>query len=71
MGLGLFIAKTLLERSGAQLRFANSRRHGHASWKGQATGGAVVDVTWDRGALGVADEQVTAPLGENQRFTIE
>lgn len=71
MGLGLFIAKTLLERSGAQLRFTNSRRHGHASWTGQATGGAVVDVTWDRGALGVSDEQVTAPLGENQRFAIE
>ncbi len=71
MGLGLFIAKTLLERSGAQLRFSNSRRHGHASWTGQATGGAVVDVSWERGALGVADDQATAPLGENQRFAIE
>ena len=71
MGLGLFIAKTLLERSGAQLRFSNSRRQGHASWTGQATGGAVVDVSWDRSTLGVSEDQVTAPLGENQRFAIE
>ena len=71
MGLGLFIAKTLLERSGAQLTFRNSRRHGHASWKGQATGGAVVDVSWTREALGATEDLNTGPLGENQRFAIE
>jgi two-component system sensor histidine kinase RegB len=71
MGLGLFIAKTLLERSGAQLRFANSRRHGHASWTGQATGGAVVEVTWERRTLGVSSDEATAPLGENQRFAVQ
>ncbi len=37
MGLGLFIAKTLLERSGATLRFQNGE-----------DGGAQVDMTWDR-----------------------
>ena len=56
MGLGLFIAKTLLERSGASLKFANSRDGG----PGQ--GGAVIDVTWAR-----SDHPDRAPLGENQR----
>jgi two-component system sensor histidine kinase RegB len=68
MGLGLFIAKTLLERSGARLVFANSRRHGHASWTGQATGGAIVDVIWPRETLEADDEPDNAALGENQRF---
>ena len=71
MGLGLFIAKTLLERSGARLSFANSRRHGHASWSGQATGGAVVNVVWQRPDLDVAPDTINAPLGENQRFAIQ
>jgi two-component system, sensor histidine kinase RegB len=65
MGLGLFIAKTLLERAGAQLTFANSRRHGHASWTGQATGGAIVDVVWPREKL-ASDSKGNAPaLGQN------
>jgi two-component system sensor histidine kinase RegB len=65
MGLGLFIAKTLLERAGAQLTFANSRRHGHASWTGQATGGAIVDVVWPREKL-ASDPKGNAPaLGQN------
>jgi len=68
MGLGLFIAKTLLERSGAQLEFANSRRHGHASWTGQATGGAVVDVVWPRGVMQADEDLANMPLGENQQF---
>lgn len=66
MGLGLFIAKTLLERSGAKLKFSNSRRHGHASWTGQATGGAIVEVSWPRGQLQGRDMDEKAPLGQNQ-----
>jgi two-component system sensor histidine kinase RegB len=66
MGLGLFIAKTLLERSGAKLTFANSRRHGHASWTGRATGGAIVEVIWPREALKVFDDSGTTALGKNQ-----
>lgn len=50
MGLGLFIAKALLERSGAQITFTNS---------GQ---GAVVDVSWPRDRI-EADSR--AVLGEN------
>ncbi len=40
MGLGIFIAQTLLNRSGARLRFAN-----------EPGGGAKVAVRWDRGIL--------------------
>ena len=40
MGLGLFIAKSLLERTGARLTFANN-----------ATGGAVAVVAWPAAAL--------------------
>ncbi|MBE7158731.1 MAG: ATP-binding protein, partial [Rhodospirillales bacterium] len=42
LGLGLFIAKTLLERSGAVLNFNNSN---------QPTVGAAVEVTWTREAF--------------------
>jgi len=68
MGLGLFIAKTLLERSGAEVNFANSRRHGHASWSGQATGGAIVTVVWPRDSVQQTRAREQAPLGENQPF---
>ncbi|MEY1557083.1 sensor histidine kinase RegB [Yoonia sp. R2331] len=66
MGLGLFIAKTLLERSGAKLTFANGRRHGHAGWAGQATGGAVVTVSWDRILLDRTAQTGKGALGQNQ-----
>ena len=62
MGLGLFIAKTLLERSGAKLTFGNSRKHGHARWNGQAAGGAVVSARWPLSALPASE---AGPLGEN------
>ena len=65
MGLGLFIAKTLLERSGARLTFANSRRRGHATWSGQATGGAIVTVLWPRTKLQEKDNAKKSALGEN------
>jgi two-component system sensor histidine kinase RegB len=41
LGLGIFIAKTLLERTGAKLRFDNADLAGHAR----------VTVTWERRAL--------------------
>jgi two-component system sensor histidine kinase RegB len=66
MGLGLFIAKTLLERSGATLSFSNSRRPGHASWTGHPTGGAVVEVSWPSNALLLRGQANDAPLGKNQ-----
>lgn len=70
MGLGLFIAKTLLERSGAKLTFANSRRHGHAGWAGQATGGAIVHVSWARSALPEIDTSPGRALGQNQPIDV-
>ncbi|SFH07120.1 two-component system, sensor histidine kinase RegB [Palleronia marisminoris] len=56
MGLGLFIAKTLLERSRAELAFANGR-----------DGGAVVHAAWRRSDISVATDR--APLGENRATT--
>ncbi|HHY48580.1 MAG TPA: HAMP domain-containing histidine kinase, partial [Alphaproteobacteria bacterium] len=41
LGLGIFIAKTLLERSGARLSFENATEHGHAR----------VRVSWPRRAI--------------------
>lgn len=69
MGLGLFIAKTLLERSGAKLEFNNGRRPGHAGWAGQATGGAIVTVTWPRKDIAIGTDGEAQPLGENQPIT--
>ena len=49
MGLGFFIAKTLLERSGATVSLANRPPPDH---------GAVVHIVWPRGAVDVGREQV-------------
>ncbi len=68
MGLGLFIAKTLLERSGADLTFANGRRHGETGWAGQGTGGAVVIVKWPKDRIEQIVDGEVAALGENQLF---
>ncbi|MFQ1700279.1 sensor histidine kinase RegB [Loktanella agnita] len=67
MGLGLFIAKTLLERSGAELSFANSGKHGLGGRAGQATGGAIVTVRWPIEILSPGDSQHGGALGENKR----
>ena len=63
MGLGLFIAKTLLERSGADLTFANGADATGAEALDAARSGALVEVTWPRKAFEVPD---TPALGENQ-----
>jgi two-component system sensor histidine kinase RegB len=44
MGLGFFIAKTLLERTGAAVDFCNGRG-----------GGAVVTARWPRAAIAAPD----------------
>ena len=66
MGLGLFIAKTLLERSGADLSFAN----GSESFRGdQALAlrtGAFVEVSWPAAAILANQAQDQNGLGENQ-----
>lgn len=51
MGLGLFIAKTLLERSGAEVRFDNA-----------PAGGALVQIGWPRDRIDATSREA---LGEN------
>ena len=57
MGLGLFIAKTLLERTGARLRFANGAD------PDPRRSGACVDVSWPRVRL--EKPPILGGLGEN------
>lgn len=61
MGLGLFIAKTLLERSGASLRFAN----GGARMLSGTRGGAIISVEWPRSRIEAMAAQSRMALGEN------
>ena len=63
MGLGLFIAKTLLERSGAELTFANGSRQ--AADKKQQKNGAIVEVIWPRHLIDAAYSEVAEVTGEN------
>lgn len=64
MGLGLFIAKTLLERSGAELSFANALDPFLSPEERAERSGAVVEVVWS-----LADVQAAplAGLGRNPR----
>ncbi|TKA95588.1 ActS/PrrB/RegB family redox-sensitive histidine kinase [Cereibacter changlensis] len=62
MGLGLFIAKTLLERSGAELSFANAADPFLTSEERPERCGAIVEVIWPVDRLVVAPYR---PLGEN------
>ncbi len=69
MGLGLFIAKTLLERTGAELNFANgsgdfSREAGQPS-----RSGAIVEVVWAREKIDAKSIKNKTPLGNNPQIT--
>ncbi len=65
MGLGLFIAKTLLERSGAELSFANGSNPFLARDERPDRSGAIVEVVWPRSRLEASE---TDALGENRRI---
>lgn len=65
MGLGLFIAKTLLERTGAELSFANAGDPFLAADERPDRSGAIVEAIWPAAALVVSRGSA---LGENQRF---
>lgn len=67
MGLGLFIAKTLLERTGAELSFANASDPFLSPDERPERCGAIVELVWKTGDL-VAPE--TAQLGDNRRFEV-
>ncbi|WP_278922174.1 MULTISPECIES: sensor histidine kinase RegB [Pseudophaeobacter] len=64
MGLGLFIAKTLLERTGAELKFANgaSEPPPHPSDRP----GAIVVVSWPRGKIDAQFGENAVPKGKNK-----
>ena len=66
MGLGLFIAKTLLERSGAQLLFANGQRRNPQGQVNDMGTGAIVTVTWPMKVLTPTSSGSYPALGENQ-----
>ena len=66
MGLGLFIAKTLLERSGARLTFANASDPFLNGAERPERCGAVVEVVWPRDALDAPDAAMQGGLGENR-----
>ncbi|WP_323038076.1 sensor histidine kinase RegB [Pararhodobacter sp.] len=62
MGLGLFIAKTLLERTGAVVRFDNCTDRNRPQGFPGTRCGAMAEVNWPRDAI-QADPR--GPLGEN------
>jgi two-component system sensor histidine kinase RegB len=68
MGLGLFIAKTLLERTGASLSFANGGGDMHSAMQSASGQGAIVEVVWPSSAITVDPDSARGPLGENQQF---
>ncbi len=67
MGLGLFIAKTLLERSGAVLAFGNGADPFLAPGERPERSGAVIAVRWPLGAVGAAVPE-RGVLGDNRPF---
>lgn len=67
MGLGLFIAKTLLERTGAELTFANAVDPFLTSDERPDRCGAVVEVSWPPAALLAPPELARGP---NERIEI-
>ena len=68
MGLGLFIAKTLLERSGADLSFANASDATSEAGHHPDAVGAVVQLTWPRARIEAETADDRRPSGENLPF---
>lgn len=70
MGLGLFIAKTLLERTGAQLTFANGSDYMQPTNAPKERSGAIVEVIWPRSAIDALVGENVVPTGQNQPIKI-
>ncbi|GGM08157.1 sensor histidine kinase RegB [Pseudooceanicola nanhaiensis] len=70
MGLGLFIAKTLLERSGAALTFANGAEKYEAPGEFADRTGAVVEVTWPRRKIDAVKGDNAIRMRENRPLEI-
>ena len=69
MGLGLFIAKTLLERSGATVRFSNATDPFLLDEDSGIRRGAMVEVAWSAAYLQLDEDEAKAPLGENRQIS--
>ncbi len=72
MGLGLFIAKTLLERCGAEINFANGSEHRFNAAKARILApnqsrstGAIVEVIFLRKSFEVPSDDIRAALADN------
>lgn len=65
MGLGLFIAKTLLERTGAELIFSNGSNPFLSEDERPKQSGAIVELAWPAYRIVQINDQ---GLGENQPF---
>ena len=70
MGLGLFIAKTLLERSGASLSFANGSDPYQTLTDSPDHRGAIVRVSWPRAQIDAQHGKNAVPIGFNEQFKI-
>ena len=70
MGLGLFIAKTLLERSGATLTFSNAREPFEERARPGVQAGAVVQCVWPRAKEDKDLRRDRRPLGANRPVQI-
>ncbi|MFD3188924.1 sensor histidine kinase RegB [Sedimentitalea sp. HM32M-2] len=70
MGLGLFIAKTLLERSGAELSFANGSDPYYSEMQIKDRRGAIVEVVWPRRKIDALSGENAVPIGLNQPIEI-
>lgn len=70
MGLGLFIAKTLLERTGAELSFANGSDPFLAPEDTDERSGAIVQVTWPRRKIDAVSGDHAIEIGLNQPIKV-
>nr|WP_233488739.1 ActS/PrrB/RegB family redox-sensitive histidine kinase [Rhodovulum sp. 12E13] len=70
MGLGLFIAKTLLERSGAELSFANGSDLFATPGDRADRSGALVEVMWPRARIAAETPEGSRPLGQNRPIRV-
>ena len=65
MGLGLFIAKTLPERAGAELSFANGSDSFAPRTDEPSRTGAIVEVVWPRAAIDAIRGEHAVQMGQN------
>jgi len=70
MGLGLFIAKTLLERSGAEISFANGGNADSEKVAHEIRSGAIVQVRWPLDRIGAESDSLRPALGDNIRNAV-